>query len=254
LAASSGRELGSTTTTARERVSSLLQVEGLSAGYGKREVVHDVSLAVEAGEIVTILGHNGAGKTTILKSIFGLLRPYSGAVRLAGEDVTRQPCAARVRAGMSFVPAERPVFGELSVLDNLRLGAFSEPSSAARERRLEGVHELFPILAERAGQLAGTLSGGQQRALSIGMALMASPRLLLLDEPSLGLSPTLVRQTMQVLARLADEQSVSILMLEQNVVHALQIANRAYVVRSGRVLLEEGAAEMRNRGQWWDLF
>jgi branched-chain amino acid transport system ATP-binding protein len=253
LAASSDPAVGAATQVA-ERASALLEVEGLSAGYGRRLVVHDVSLAVEPGEIVTILGHNGAGKTTILKAVFGLLRPDSGTVRMAGEDVTGQPCAARVKAGMSFVPAERPVFGPLSVLDNLRLGAFSEHSSAERQRRLDGVHELFPILAERAGQLAGTLSGGQQRALSIGMALMASPRLLLLDEPSLGLSPTLVRQTMEVLARLAQEQSVSILMLEQNVVHALQIANRAYVVRSGRVLLEEGAAEMRDRGQWWDLF
>jgi branched-chain amino acid transport system ATP-binding protein len=235
------------------RVDDVLVVRGLGAGYGNRQVVFDVDVRVGTGEVVLVLGHNGAGKTTLLKSVFGLLRPIGGAVHYRGKDVTRESCAVRVRQGMAFIPAERGVFGDLSVLENLKLGAIGSTSSELG-RRLDWVCELFPALAERRNQLSGTMSGGQQRMLSLGIALMSEPKLMLVDEPSLGLSPTLVQQVMDKIRELAETVGLSVLMLEQNVVQGLRVADRVYVIRSGRLLLEETAEQMRARGQWWDLF
>lgn len=225
----------------------LLVADGVRAGYGKKEVVFDASLAIGEGEIVLLCGHNGAGKTTMLGTIFGLLPRRAGRIRYDGRDVTHSTPRKNVARGMAFVPSERSVFGQLSVLDNLRLRSRSRAA-------LESAHELFPFLAERSGQLAETLSGGQQRMLSLAMAMMASPRLLLLDEPSLGLAPSLVDVLFERIRGLAAVDGVSVLLVEQNIAEALRIADRAYVMRGGHIILEEAAETMRERTDYWDLF
>jgi branched-chain amino acid transport system ATP-binding protein len=234
--------------------SPVLEVRGLSAGYGPRQVVFDVDFSVGKGEIVTILGHNGAGKTTTLKSVFGLIRPLSGSVLYRGQEIVGRAPVENVREGISFTPPERFVFPDLSVLNNLKLGGISEKSEERRRERLERVYEMFPILEERAKQLAGTMSGGQQRMVGLGIALMGDPELMLLDEPSLGLAPSLVDQLMDTVRTLADERGISVLLLEQNVAVALEHADRAYIMRSGHMILEEPADKMLARGHWWDLF
>jgi branched-chain amino acid transport system ATP-binding protein len=234
--------------------SPLLSVDALRAGYRRRPVVFDVSLNVRKGEIVTLLGHNGAGKTTTAKAAFGLLRPLDGAVQFGGNDVTGASPARHVEAGMSFTPAERFVFPDLPVSVNLRLGARKEKSSEVRSQRLRRVHELFPILKERANQQAGTFSGGQQRILSIGMAMMSGASLMVFDEPSLGVSPAIVQEILKALRRMADEEELAILLLEQNVGHGVRESDRVYVMRGGRVILEETGEQMRRRQHWWDLF
>lgn len=231
-----------------------LSVDRLCGGYGKKRVVFDVTLSVGAGEVVTILGHNGAGKTTTLKTIFGMLASQGGRVTYQGIDVSALDYRHNVRHGMSFIPAEQFVFGDLSVIDNIRLGGVHERSAKEKSERLKRIYEMFPILEERSGQRAGTMSGGQQRMLSLGIALMSGPRLLLLDEPSLGLAPALVDDIFDRIRQLADHEGLSVLLLEQNVGHALRITDRFYVMRSGRIILEETADEMRKRDQFWDLF
>lgn len=232
----------------------LLTIDSVAAGYRRRPVVYDVSMQVNAGEIVSVLGHNGAGKTTTIKTAFGVLHPFKGKVSFAGHDVSSASCARHVALGMSYTPAERFVFPDLAVQVNLRLGALGEPSKAERDRRVARVYEMFPILKERKDQPAGTFSGGQQRILSVGMALMSDPKLMLLDEPSLGVAPAVVQQILGALRQLADEEGRAIVLLEQNVGHALREADRVYVMRSGRMILEESADQMRNREHWWDLF
>lgn len=232
----------------------LLDVSGLVAGYGRKEVLHGVGLRVEAGEIVTLMGHNGAGKTTTIRAVLGAVRPRAGTVRIAGRDTTRRPVRKAVAAGVAMIPSERFVFPDLSVHDNLLLGAANAPSGSGTAQRLATVKELFPILDERWRQPAGSMSGGQQRMVSLGMALMARPRLLLLDEPSLGLAPSVVETIFDRLRSLADDEGIGVLLLEQNVKQALKIADRAYAMRSGRVILEETADEMRQRTDFWDLF
>lgn len=230
----------------------LLEVKGLRAGYGRRPVLFDVDLKIAPGEIVALFGHNGAGKTTTLNSVFGRIRPGAGSIRFAGQDITRAKGIENVRRGMTLIPAEHFVFQDLSVLDNLRLGAYGNPGQM--DELMPHVYELFPILEERQRQLAGTMSGGQQRMLSIGIALMTGPRLLLLDEPSLGLSPTLVQQMMVAIGRLAAERQLSVLMVEQNVVQTLDVVNRAYFMRGGRIILEEQSEQLKGRESYWELF
>jgi branched-chain amino acid transport system ATP-binding protein len=232
----------------------LLVLKGLQAGYGKKHVVFDVDLHLKKGEIVTIIGHNGAGKTTTLKTIFGMLPPLGGSISYGGEEVGGSSCRRNVLRGMSYIPAERFVFSDLSVLDNLRLGAMHVSDSGVRDARRSRVHEMFPLLEERSAQRAGTMSGGQQRMLSLGLAMMSGPKLLLLDEPSLGLAPALVAEIFDGVRRLADEEGLTVLLLEQNVGQALRIADRAYVMRAGRIILEETADQMRARKDYWDLF
>ena len=239
---------------APETNGTLLEVDGLRAGHSRHQVVHDVGLRVRSGEVVALFGHNGAGKTTTLNSVFGMVKPMGGSVRFGGADITGSSCATNVRRGLTLIPAENFVFADLTVLDNLRLGAHLESDGAKMAERLAYVYEVFPILAERAEQLAGTMSGGQQRMLSIGIALMSGPRMLLLDEPSLGLSPALVQQMMQVIGRLAREQALSVLLVEQNVAQTLPVVDRAYFMRSGRILLEEASESLRERESFWDLF
>jgi branched-chain amino acid transport system ATP-binding protein len=235
----------------------LLAVRDLCAGYGRKQVVFDVCFHVDAGEVVAILGHNGAGKTTTLKAVFGSLPPTSGSVAYLGEDLPEHPSTARnVHRGMSLIPSERYVFQDLTVLDNLRLGALTVSDAGARQERLELVHSLFPVLKERAGMRADTLSGGQQRMVSLGIALMSMPRLLMLDEPSLGLAPTLVERILSTVQQLAAEQGLGVVLVEQNVQYALSVAKRVYVMRSGRIIMEESSQALRAMGheKWWELF
>jgi branched-chain amino acid transport system ATP-binding protein len=232
----------------------LLEVRSLRAAYGRRPVLFDVNVDVRAGEVVAIFGHNGAGKTTTLNAIYGLIKPAAGTVRFGDEDITGASCPRNVRRGMAYIAAENFVFRDLSVLDNLRLGAYLESSRSAVQERLARVYEIFPILQERGSQIAATLSGGQQRMLSIGIALMSNPRLILVDEPSLGLAPALVDQVMEVIGRLARDESLSVLLIEQNVARTLSVVDRGYFMRSGRIILEETAEDLRKRESYWELF
>jgi branched-chain amino acid transport system ATP-binding protein len=235
-------------------IAPVLEVSQLAAGYQRRQVLYDVSLSVGAGEIVALLGHNGAGKTTLLKTIVGFIPLSGGRIWFHGQDCTAENYTARVRAGMSYTSAEAPVFRDLTVRDNLELGGFTVGDAAARSRHMRQVFALFPILEERQGQLGGTLSGGQQRMLSLGMAIMAKPKLMLLDEPSLGLSPAIVQSIFQQIKQFAAEGDTAVLLVEQNVRAALRIADRAYFMRSGEIILEQDSASALARGSWWDLF
>lgn len=239
---------------ARAVAAPLLDATGLSVGYNRRQVLYDVSVSVGTGEVVTVLGHNGAGKTTLLKSIVGFVPLISGGLRFAGRDRSGDSYTERVRDGISFTPAEAPVFRDLSVRDNLELGGFTVHDRAERGARIVRVCELFPILEERQTQLAGTMSGGQQRMLSLGMAIMAKPKLMLLDEPSLGLSPAVVQGIFSQIRRFVDEDGMSVLLVEQNVRAALRVADRAYFIRTGKIILEEDSGTALARGNWWDLF
>lgn len=232
----------------------MLEVHELRAGYGRKEVVFGVDFHVAEGEVVTVLGHNGAGKTTTLKTIFGMLPAHGGRIVYRDQNVTRSSCRHNVLQGMSLIPSERFVFPDITVLDNLRLGGLHVKSADVRAERLARIYEMFPILSDRSAQAAGTMSGGEQRMLSLGVAMMANPKLLLLDEPSLGLAPSLVQLIFDAIRRLADDQGVSVLLLEQNVGQALRITDRVYVMRSGRIILEETAEQMSCRDQYWDLF
>ena len=232
----------------------MLEVRGLRAGYGRTEVVFDLDLSVTAGEVVSLMGHNGAGKTTTLRTILGLLPARAGSILFDGRDVTSVSSKGNVDAGMALVPSERFVFPDLSVHDNLLLGLGRLRDKAQRAQRLDAVHELFPILEERRDQAAGTMSGGQQRMLSLGVLLSTSPKLLMLDEPSLGLAPTIVEQIFAVVRRLADEHGLAVLLVEQNVPASMSISDRFYGIRNGRIFLEESIEQMRERDTYWELF
>jgi len=220
----------------------VLRIDKLVSRYDRIEALHGVSLDVAVGEIVTLVGNNGAGKTTLLRAISGVQPIAAGAVIFEGETVNRMPAHVRVVRGIAQVPEGRQVFTPLSVADNLRLGAFAR-RDAHIARDLERVYSLFPVLAEKRALLAGGLSGGQQQMLAIGRALMSNPRLLLLDEPSMGLAPVLVNQILVTLSSLRKD-GVTILLVEQNVAAALAIADRAYVLETGRIVLDGNAADL----------
>ncbi len=219
---------------------SLLSLSDIRVRYGSVEVLHGINLHVEEGEIVTILGANGAGKSTTLLTISGLVRPSAGEILFDGKALLRMPSHEVVNLGIAQSPEGRRVFGPMTVLENLRLGAFSVRDKQAAGRTLEWIFELFPRLHERRQQMAGTLSGGEQQMLAIGRALMAQPRLLLLDEPSLGLAPLLVRSIFETV-RSINERGVTVLLVEQNARAALKLAARAYVLEVG-VMVKEGRA------------
>ncbi len=222
----------------------LLQLKGLSVSYGPVEAVHQVDLDVRSGEIVTVIGPNGAGKTTLLSAAMGLL-PSRGEIHLDGKRIARPGVEVMVANGVALVPEKRELFGEMSVEDNLLLGGFSRWRRGLRDQtqRMDEVFAIFPRLRERRPQMASTLSGGERQMLAIGRALMARPRLLLLDEPSLGLAPLIVREVLQVVAGLRDH-GVSVLLVEQNARAALKVADRAYVLEMGAVALSGAARDL----------
>jgi branched-chain amino acid transport system ATP-binding protein len=220
----------------------MLRVEGLKSSYGRIEVLHGIDLEVRAGELVALVGRNGAGKTTLLRALSGVQPVQAGRILLDGAPIERVPAHRRVGLGLAQVPEGRQVFGPLPVQDNLRLGAWRRTDDGIAAD-LARTYALFPILKERRGQPAAGLSGGQQQMLAIGRALMAKPRLLLLDEPSMGLAPIIADRILDVVARLRTE-GVTILLVEQNATAALAIADRAYVLETGRIVLAGTGAEL----------
>ena len=224
---------------------SLLTLSDIRVRYGSVEVLHGINLRVEEGEIVTILGDNGAGKSTTLLSISGLVRPCEGEILFEGKPLLRLPSHEVVGLGIAQSPEGRRVFGAMSVLENLRLGAFCIRDKARSERTLEWIFDLFPRLLERKEQLAGTLSGGEQQMLAIGRALMCRPKMLLLDEPSMGLSPLLVKEIFKIIEDVKKD-GVTVLLVEQNAKMALEIADRAYVLETGTIKMEGPAEELAN--------
>jgi branched-chain amino acid transport system ATP-binding protein len=231
----------------------ILAIDNLSAAYGKRGVLYEVSLRLRQGEIVTVLGHNGAGKTTLLRSILGIVRQRSGSISYFGQPIIDRPYYQNVASGISYTPADSPVFRSLGLEENLRLGAFAQDQSIVDEQ-LDLVWRTFPKLRERRGQLAGTLSGGEQRMLAIGIALVMRPRLMLFDEPSVGLSPAIAQGLLETVSQLCKESGTSALLVDQNVRAALRVAKHVYYLRMGRVLLSETTEAALEREHYWDLF
>ncbi len=220
-----------------------LVVENISTAYDRADVLEDVSLTVRPGSITCLLGSNGSGKTTLIRSILGLTRPRAGRITFDGLDLTGLPTHKVIAAGIACIPEGRKVFPKLTVEENLRVGGYQEGSDQVIRRRLAEVFELFPQLRERRHQLAGTMSGGEQAMVSIGRGLMRAPKLLLVDEPSLGLSPIYVRQNFAIIQRIR-EQGVTVFLVEQNVHQTLAIADYGYVLAKGRVVAEGTAAEI----------
>ena len=224
-------------------MSAMLEVDAVDAGYGPLQILHGVSLRVDAGEIVSLVGANGAGKTTVIKTIVGLVRPRRGSVALAGERIDGLAPERIVSRGLAVVPEGARVFPEMSVLDNLRMGAGVPRARAREQQTLDEVFALFPRLRERRPQLARTLSGGERQMLAIGRALMGCPDVLLLDEPSLGLQPSLVRTIIDTIQAI-NRRGLTVLLIEQNVHFSLPISHRAYVLEQGRIVLEDEGARL----------
>jgi branched-chain amino acid transport system ATP-binding protein len=222
----------------------MLEIIDLEAGYGEIQILWDVSLSVSESEVVTLLGANGAGKTTMIRAIAGEITPSNGIIKFLGQNITKLSAHKTVNAGLIEIPEGRQIWGGLSVEDNLDLGAYSRRARPERYRSKEWVYSLFPVLAERRKAAARELSGGQQQMLAIGRALMSKPLLLMLDEPSLGLAPQIVEELFEILIRI-NEEKISILLVEQNVDFALRIADRAYVMEHGRMTREGLAEELR---------
>ena len=226
-------------------MAALLEIQGLTSHYGRIQALHGIDLQVAEGELVALVGGNGAGKTTLLRTVSGVQDVTGGRIRFAGSEITQMAPDRRVRSGIAQVPEGRQVFGPLAVEDNLQLGGLTR-SAAERAEGIERVYALFPVLKERRRQPAGTLSGGQQQMLAIGRALMARPRLLLLDEPSMGLAPVLVAEIFRVI-RALKATGTTIFLVEQNASAALAICDRGYVIETGRVVLEDsGRALLQN--------
>ena len=223
-------------------MSAVLELDEVSVTYGKRRALEGLSLRVAAGEIVTLLGANGAGKSTTLRTVSGLIRPSHGRVRYGGRDITHAPPDAIVAGGVSHVPEGREIFSEFTVHENLLVGGHTVERSRIGER-LDSLFRLFPVLRERQLQMAGTLSGGEQQMLAIGRALMTRPRVLLLDEPSLGLAPMLAREIFRVIRRI-NAEGVAVLLVEQNARRALALASRGYVLETGRLVASGTSAEL----------
>jgi branched-chain amino acid transport system ATP-binding protein len=219
----------------------LLELDGIHTAYGEIRILQDVSLQVGEGELVCLLGGNASGKSTTLKTILGLVRPYAGSVAFAGEEVTGRPTSYRIAKGMAIVPENRRLFAPMSVQENLEMGAYLR--NGGRKEDFERVYSLFPLLYERRKQLAGTLSGGEQQMVAMGRALMSRPKLLLMDEPSMGLAPILVERNFDIIKQV-HESGVAVLVVEQNANVSLSIADRGYVLQTGRVVLADEASAL----------
>lgn len=222
----------------------MLEVDAIDVFYGDAQALHGLSLTVEEGETVTLLGSNGAGKTTTMRAIAGLRAPSSGDIRLDGESLLRVAPHRRAELGLALVPEGRELWSQMTVRENLELGAFTYSARKRRNDSLDKVFVMFPRLEERSGQLAGSLSGGEQQMCAIGRALMTRPRLLMLDEPSLGLAPMLVTLVFDTVRRLHEEEGLTILLVEQNLHKALRVADRGYVIETGRVKLQGASSEL----------
>ena len=223
----------------------MLQIKNIDVSYGDLQVLWDVSFEVGEKSIVAIIGPNGAGKTTTLKTVLGLLRPTRGDIVFLGQSISRTPTHQIVDMGLSLVPEWRGTFSTLSVLENLELGAFPRAARPQKKATLERVYQVFPLLADRKGQKAGTLSGGERQMLAIGRALMSQPKLLILDEPSLGLAPIIVENIFETITQISQE-GVSILVVEQNIHQALEIAGQAYIIENGRIVQHDSGEHLLN--------
>ncbi len=232
----------------------LLQVTGLEAGYGEKQVLYGISLSVAEKEIVSLIGHNGAGKSTALKSIVGLVPPGRGQIVYLGRDLTTASPAVKLAQGIYHLPQEYFLFNDLTVRENLEVSSFTMREQSLFETRLAKVFEFFPVLEARKGQLAGTLSGGERRMLGIGMGLLRQPKLLMLDEPSSGLSPVAFQKVSSIIQDINREMGTAVLLVEQNVKVAFKLSQRVFVMKAGRMILEESGEKLLQRGQWWELF
>lgn len=218
----------------------LLDIKNLNVLYGNLQVLWDISLTVREGEIVTIIGSNGAGKSTLVETIFGLTKPSSGKIEFNGENLLRIRTNNIVQKGLALVPEKREIFSKMTVHDNLALGGYM---TGEDQENFDFIFEMFPVLHERTEQLAGTLSGGEQQMLAIGRSLMSKPKMLVLDEPSLGLSPLLVSSVLETIKKL-NEKGLTVLLVEQNVFHALEISDRGYVIENGKIIIEGNSEEL----------
>ena len=227
-------------------MAAMLEIADVTTAYDRADVLQNVSLTVEAGSVTCLLGSNGSGKTTLVRSILGLTPPRRGRIVFNGLDITRLPTHKIVAAGVACIPEGRKVFPKLTVEENLRVGAYREASEAVARARMDDILRIFPRLAERRGQLAGTMSGGEQAMVSIGRGLMCAPKLLLIDEPSLGLSPLLVKENFGIVRRI-NERGITVFLVEQNVHQTLAIAQRGYVLSKGRVVASGTPEELRSR-------
>jgi branched-chain amino acid transport system ATP-binding protein len=222
----------------------MLEIKDLYVSYGMMEVLHGISVDVQDKELVSIIGPNGAGKTTLIKTVMGLVKPTSGQILYNGEDITNIPAHKRAGMGIGYVPEGRRVFGKLTVEENLQMGAYELKDKAQIAKNIEMVYGIFPRLGERAKQLASTMSGGEQQMLAIGRALMLNPKMLLIDEVSMGLMPIMVNTCFEVIKKLNDE-GITVLVVEQNANKALKIADRGYVLETGNIVLSDTAENMR---------
>jgi branched-chain amino acid transport system ATP-binding protein len=221
----------------------LLRLDGIDTYYGQIHILERLSIEVREGELVSLLGGNASGKSTTLKTILGLVQPRNGVVEFRGEDVTGRTTSYRIRQGMAIVPENRRLFGPMTVLENLEMGAYLRREGRGRKEDFDRVYSLFPLLHERRSQLAGTLSGGEQQMVAMGRALMSQPKLLLMDEPSMGLAPILVERSFEIIQQV-HQSGVAMLIVEQNANMALSIADRGYVLSTGRLVLEGPAGEL----------
>ena len=222
----------------------MLEVQDLYVSYGMMEVLHGVDINVQDGELISVIGPNGAGKTTLIKAIMGLVKPKSGKILYNGQDITHLPAHKRAGLGIGYVPEGRHVFGRLTVEENLTIGAYSSSDKEKLKKNIGMVYEIFPRLAERKGQLARTMSGGEQQMLAIGRALTLSPRLLLIDEVSMGLMPIMVNTRFKVIHDL-NQRGITVLVVEQNANKALKVADRGYVLETGNIVLTDTAENLR---------
>ena len=222
----------------------MLKVEGLRAGYGAINILWDISFEVREGEVVAILGSNGAVKTTMVRAVTGMVRPTAGSVNFNGEELAKKSSRYILDKGIVQVPEGRQIFTDMTVLENLEMGAFSKPTKAAFPKNLETAYRRFPKLKERAKQAAGTLSGGEQQMLAVARALIGMPRLLILDEPSLGLAPNIVDDILDVASSMAKNDGIAVLLVEQDITKALACADRGYVIENGRIALQGSAREL----------